>query len=78
MIKRLLLTDWHAARIFRVVTGAAAIIYAVTRQDNIMGIAGAMLLLMGLSNTGCGAGGCGIPVKDKKKEPESIQYEEVK
>jgi len=77
-MKRILLTDWHASRIFRVVTGAAALIYAIVKQDNIMGLAGAMLLLMGISNTGCGAGGCGIPVKSKGKEPESIQYEEVK
>ena len=79
-MKQILTSDWHASRIFRVVTGAAAIIYAIIKYDSIMGVAGAMLLLMGLTNTGCGgASGCGIPTKQKIKEPETtIQYEEVK
>jgi hypothetical protein len=78
-MKRILLTDWHVSRIFRVVTGAAALIYAIVKQDNIMGLAGAMLLLMGISNTGCGgAGGCGVPMKRKAIDAESIQFEEVK
>lgn len=79
-MKQILRSDWHASRIFRVVTGTAAIIYAVIKYDSIMGVAGAMLLLMGLTNTGCGgARGCGIPTKHKAEEPVSkIQYEEVK
>jgi hypothetical protein len=61
-MKKVLFTDWHGSRIFRVVTGMAALIYGIVKQDDLMGIAGAMLLVMGLSNTGCGAaGGCGIP-----------------
>jgi hypothetical protein len=55
-----LTTDWHAARIFRVATGIAAIVYAIVKQDSLMGLAGGMLLIMGLSNTGCGPGGCKV------------------
>jgi hypothetical protein len=59
-MRRVLTTDWHAARIFRVVIGIAAITYAVIKHDSLMGLAGGMLLLMGLSNTGCGPGGCKV------------------
>jgi hypothetical protein len=77
-MKRVLTTDWHPSRIFRVVTGAAALIYGIVKQDNLMGIAGTMLLLMGISNTGCGAaGGCGVPIV-KKDEVKEIEFEEVK
>jgi membrane-bound ClpP family serine protease len=76
-MKRVLLTDWHASRIFRVVTGMAALIYGIVKQDNLMGIAGTMLLLMGLSNTGCGgAGGCGVPMK-RNTENKDIEYQEL-
>ncbi len=76
-MKRVLLTDWHPSRIFRVVTGMAALIYGIVKHDNLMGIAGTMLLLMGLSNTGCGAaGGCGIP-SSKKNAGQEIEFDEV-
>lgn len=76
-MKRILTTDWHASRIFRVVTGLAAVIYALVKQDSLLGIAGAMLLIMGLSNTGCGAaGGCQVPVR-KSQIKDSAQVEKV-
>ncbi len=76
-MRKVLTTDWHPSRIFRVVTGIAALIYGIVKQDNLMGIAGAMLLLMGISNTGCGAaGGCGVPVS-KKDAGREIEFEEV-
>jgi hypothetical protein len=46
-----------------------------------MGWAGGMILLMGLTNTGCFAGSCATPAVSKKemqKEPETITFEEVK
>lgn len=78
-MKKVLTTDWHISRIFRVVTGSAAIIYAIVNQDNLMGIGGAMLLLMGIANIGCGgASGCPRPMKnDVKEKSEQIQFEEV-
>jgi|688.fasta_scaffold117435_4 hypothetical protein len=53
-----LTSDWHASRIFRVVTGAAAIVFALVKHDSLMGLAGGLLLLTGISNVGCGSGGC--------------------
>lgn len=77
MMKKVLTTDWHPSRIFRVVTGLAALIYGIVKHDNLMGIAGAMLLLMGLSNTGCGAnGGCGIP-SIRSSSKKDIDYQEL-
>jgi hypothetical protein len=79
-MKRVLTSDWHASRIFRTVTGLAAIIYAIVKQDNLLGIAGAMLLVMGLSNTGCGAaGGCSVPrAKSKQAQSQDVDFEEVR
>lgn len=78
IMKRVLTTDWHPARIFRVVTGLGALLYGIIKQDSLMGIAGVMLLLMGLSNTGCGAsGGCGVPTV-RKTESKEIEFEEIK
>jgi hypothetical protein len=76
-MRKMLTTDWHPSRIFRVVTGLAALIYGIVKFDNLMGIAGAMLLLMGLTNTGCGgAGGCAVP-RVRKSSDKEIEFEEV-
>jgi hypothetical protein len=53
------------------------LIYGIVKHDSLMGIAGAMLLLMGLSNTGCGAaGGCGVP-PSRKNAGKDIEFEEI-
>jgi hypothetical protein len=56
-MRKVLTTDWHWSRIFRTVTGVAALIFAVVSRDTVLGLGGAMLLVMGLSNTGCGGSG---------------------
>ncbi|MFN5646322.1 MAG: hypothetical protein ACK57D_02265 [Sphingobacteriales bacterium] len=43
---------------FRAVTGVAALVFAIVSRDTVLGLGGAMLLIMGLSNTGCGGGSC--------------------
>lgn len=78
-MRRVLTTDWHWQRIFRTVTGLASLVYAVIQRDNLLGIGGAMLLLMGVTNTGCGAaGGCATPVSRNVKPDEPVVFEEVK
>jgi hypothetical protein len=76
-MRKLLTTDWHASRIFRVGTGLVALIYGIIKQDSLMGIAGVMLLLMGISNIGCGArGGCGIP-STRNSFKKDFDYQEL-
>lgn len=80
-MKQLLTTNWNGARIFRVALGIAAIIYGVYRHDYTMGWAGALILFMGLTNTGCcGVSGCStnVPSNKKTSSAEEVSFEEVK
>jgi hypothetical protein len=80
-MKQLLTTNWNGVRIFRVALGIAAIIYAIYQHDNTMGWAGALLFIMGLSNTGCcGTSGCTTydTSKNKKMSDTEVSFEEVK
>lgn len=79
-MKNILASNWHPTRIFRVLVGSIAFVYAIIRQDNLLGLAGGFLLFMGITNTGCcGTTGCNIPVKrssgDRKKQETG--FEEV-
>lgn len=80
-MKNILTQNWNPARIFRVAMGIAAVVYAIVSKDSMMGWIGSLLLLMGLSNTGCcGASGCAAPI-DKKNvinTPGQIDFEEIK
>lgn len=60
---KMLSTPWQFPRIFRIVVGLAAVIFAVIKHDSIMAVAGGLLLVMGLTKTGCAGGSCGIPAK---------------
>ena len=67
LMKALLTTNWNFSRIFRVALGTIAIISAIVRHDTFMGWAGGMILLMGLTNTGCFAGSCAAPAVSKNE-----------
>jgi hypothetical protein len=80
-MKNILTQNWNPARIFRVAMGIAAVVYAIVSKDSMMGWIGSLLLLMGLSNTGCcGASGCSTPITKTKatKASDEIDFEEVK
>jgi hypothetical protein len=80
-MKQLLTTNWNGARVFRVAIGLVAIIYAIYQRDNTMGWAGALLLMMGLTNTGCcGTSGCTTneTSKNKQMSDKEVSFEEVK
>ena len=57
-VRKVLTTNCHWSRVFRAVTGVAALVFAIVSRDTVLGLGGAMLLIMGLSNTGCGGGSC--------------------
>ena len=78
---QVLTRNWHAARILRVVAGLSAVIFGIFKQDSVLGLAGGMLLLMGLADIGCGPAGCGVPPTNNTRsatEPADITFTEVK
>lgn len=80
-MKKVLTSDWHASRILRTVMGIAALVYGILNHDNLMSLAGGFLLFMGVTNTGCGANGCGVPANQANHLKKSIgetTFEEVK
>lgn len=80
-MKKVMTTNWHAARILRTTMGLAALIYGILKHDNLMILAGGFLLFMGVTNTGCGASGCGISTRQTNRSEKSIgetTFEEVK
>lgn len=85
-MKRILTTGWTFSRILRLVAGLAVFYYAIVNHDQVIGIAGGLMIFMGIMNIGiCGAGSCDTPrskysatVKPSGKEPENISYEEVR
>ena len=80
-MKTTLTTNWHAGRIFRLVLGLAALVYAFVSRDSMMAWAGSWLMFMSLTNTGCcGMGGCQVPQNKTSthQKSEEIEFEEVK
>ncbi|MFT4017317.1 MAG: hypothetical protein QM668_10170 [Agriterribacter sp.] len=83
MMKALLTTGWSFMRILRTGMGIAALIFAIKDHDFMLGIAGGLLLIMGVMNTGCcGVNGCSVNARPAKKSTtkntrEEIAFEEV-
>lgn len=65
-------------RIIRLVIGGYALLEAYRGNDMLMALLGLVLVGMALLNAGCGAQGCGVPIKKSiKKETNDVEYEEV-
>lgn len=80
-MKMLITTGWNFMRILRVSMGLIALMFAFKDQDYILGIAGGLLVVMGVMNIGCcGVNGCSIKVNNSSKNKsaiEDVKYEEV-
>lgn len=80
-MKRLITTGWNFMKILRVGMGLVALTFAFKDHDYILGIAGGLLLVMGVMNIGCcGVNGCYTRTHrsgTNKKAIEDIVYEEV-
>ncbi len=64
-------------RALRVIMGVIAFGQAFVIQDWILGIAGALLLVMGIFNIGCcGVNGCGVNYRAKSIKKQN-EFEEV-
>lgn len=72
---RVLTQNWHPARILRTVAGLAAVVFGFIKQDSVLGLAGGLLLLMGLADMGCGPAGCSVP--PTKNTPSNAPLEDI-
>ena len=71
-MKTILTTGWNFMRAIRLTMGVVAIVFAILRQDMLLGAAGGFLLLTALLNAGCcGVNGCAVPTRNlKSKTPQ--------
>jgi hypothetical protein len=60
-MKDLLLTNWHAMRIFRLAFGVFLFVQAYQTHEWFFIVFGLFFFIQALFNTGCGANGCAIP-----------------
>ncbi|WP_127125143.1 hypothetical protein [Pseudoflavitalea rhizosphaerae] len=68
-MKTLLTTNWNLMRVVRLVTGIAGVIYGLISHELLLGIAGIVLVLLGLFNAGCCCSGssCSVPRQPRKR-----------
>ncbi|WP_341837840.1 hypothetical protein WJU16_08225 [Chitinophaga pollutisoli] len=60
------LKNWTIMRFVRLAVGLAAVIYAIVDQQLLLGVAGVMLMLMGIFNAGC-CSGASCPVRGRSR-----------
>ncbi|MFT3747434.1 MAG: hypothetical protein QM768_03930 [Agriterribacter sp.] len=67
-MKALLTTGWSFMRVLRAGMGIAALVFTFKDHNFIFGIAGGLLLIMGVMNIGCcGINGCSVNTRPAKK-----------
>lgn len=68
-MKKILTTNWNLMRVVRLVTGIAGVIFALISHELILGIAGIVLILLGLFNAGCCCSGssCSVPRQPRNR-----------
>jgi len=80
-MKTLLLKNWNLMRLLRLAIGVWALIEAFQTRQVLLGLMGALLVVMAVMNIGCcGVSGCNTPMKTRKnssQKPEEINYEEI-
>ena len=75
----MLLTDWHAMRVIRLIFSGTVAWMAWQDGNMMLGFLSALLLLQVITNTGCGAGGCSVPRNNfRNRETDEIEFTEVK
>lgn len=79
-LRQMLTTDWHLMRILRVVFGSFFLVQAFNMSDVLIGLAGALFLYQGITNTGCCGATCmnNMPLNKAENEEKEINYEEIK
>lgn len=73
-------SNWSFMRIVRLLAGIVALWQAIVMKDNLLGAAGALLIIMSVLNIGCcGAGSCSVrqPKMKSTESPKEISYETV-
>jgi len=77
--KQILLTDWHAMRIVRLVFAGIVAVTAFQDKNPGLGLLSAFLLIQVITNTGCSSSGCGISNRKQiRDKDETIDFTEIK
>lgn len=76
--KELLLTNWHAMRVIRLVIGVAFVIGYFVNHEWVMLLAGGLFLFQAVFNAGCQS--CAAPPRynGSVQDVKDIDYEEIK
>lgn len=76
--KELLLTNWHAMRVIRLVIGVAFVIGYFVNHEWVMLLAGGLFLFQAVFNAGCQS--CATPPRynGSVQDVKDIDYEEIK
>lgn len=74
------LQNWGVIRIVRLAVGILMLWNTLADHQLLVGFIGGFLVIQAILNTGCGAGGCGIPPMKKSitETANDIEYEEVR
>jgi len=65
-LKQRIMSNWHSARIIRLVIGVCMLAWSIQMLDWTIGLLSLLFMWMALSNTGCcGAQGCAIPYEQE-------------
>lgn len=77
--KQMLLADWHVMRVIRLIFSVTVAWMAWQDGNALLGFLSALLLLQVITNTGCGARGCGVPRSSfQNRETDEVEFSEVK
>ncbi len=79
-LKQRLFTGWHFMRVLRLALGIWILVMAIQAKDIATGLFSVFFIYTALAGVGCcGANGCYVPEnKAAKREPNDVEYEEVK
>lgn len=80
MIRKMLLTNWHAMRWLRLGLALMIAVQAIEMHSWLAGVLAGLLFYQVVTNTGCcAAGNCTMPLdKNKTGSINDIEYEEIK
>ncbi len=80
-LTHIIFSGWHFRRWLGLSAGIFFAIQAITEKDGMLVFFSAFFLFQALTDSGCfGSKGCSVPysINSQSKEPEEIEFEEIK
>lgn len=66
-LKKQLFTGWSFVRVIRLLMSAAIIYMSIAEKNWLFGLLGGLVLYQVLTNTGCCAGTCAVPMRKSSR-----------